>query len=81
MSNGWDLRTTTPIPVGVIGEVDYVKVAIKKLMVNGLLVAAFVIDEPNTIETVHSAVIAHAKNAAVLLAKGMAPPFIHGAHH
>jgi hypothetical protein len=81
MSNGWDLRTATAIPVGVICELDYVKVAIKEFVVNGLLVAAFVIDQPNTIEAVHSAVIPHAKYSAVLLAKGMDPPFLRGAHH
>jgi hypothetical protein len=81
MADGWDLRAAATIPVVMIGELDYVEVAIKELVINSLLVVAVIIDEPNTVQTVSSAVIAHTKYPTVVFPKGGATPLVRSAHH
>ena len=64
----------------MVGEVDYLEVSIKEFVINSLLVMAFIIDAPNTVQTVHSAVISRAKYAAVLFAKPVIPSLIREGH-
>jgi hypothetical protein len=44
-----NLFALTAIPVFVVRELDYVKVMVKKIVVDSPFVLAFVIDEPNAI--------------------------------
>ena len=60
---------------------DYVEVLIKEIVIHSLFVMPFVIDKPNAVEAVHSAVIAHSKNAAVLSAERAHIPFVSDTHN
>jgi hypothetical protein len=46
----------------MVCQVNNVVVAIKKRMINSFLVETFIVDQPNAIEPVHPAVIAHPKD-------------------
>jgi hypothetical protein len=68
-SDGRNLFAPASIPVLVIRELDYVEVTVKKIVIDSLFVLASVVDEPNAVQSILSAVIANPKNAPVLFAK------------
>ena len=55
------------VPICVLGEMDNVEVPIKVFMVDRLLVLPLVIDEPDTIRAILSAVITHSEGSPYLL--------------
>lgn len=80
-SNRWNLRAPTAVPIAVIRELDYVKVTIKEFVIDGPFVMAFVIDKPDAVQAIRSAVIAHSEYATIVFAKRPAAPCVRDAHN
>jgi hypothetical protein len=78
-SDGRNLLAPATIPVLVVRELDYVEVPVKKFVIDSLFVLAVVVDEPNAVKPILSAVIANPKNTPVVFAKGT-PLLIGDAH-
>jgi hypothetical protein len=51
----------------MVGKVDYVEVSIEEFVVGGLLVFPIVINEPNAIQAIYSAVISDPENAPLIV--------------
>lgn len=65
----------------MVGELDYVKVPVQEFVVHCPFVIAIIINEPNTVQTVHSTVVANPKNATIMFAKTPALAFVCSADH
>lgn len=52
------------VPVGVVRELNYVKVTIKELVIRCLLVFSVLVYQPDTVQPTLPAVVAHAEDTA-----------------
>jgi hypothetical protein len=76
-----NLLAPTAIPVLVVRELDYVEVPVKKIVIDGPFVLAFVVDEPNAIQPILSAVIPDPEHVAVNFSETGIPSFVRETHY
>ena len=68
------------VPIAMVGELDYVKVPVQEFVINRPFVIAIIVNQPNTVETIHSTVVANPEDATVMFAKRPAFAFICAAY-